>query len=237
MILEDDCVPDPSFFRFCSEMLDRYATDERVRTVSGFRLGAPMDSNGPSYTVGRIHLIWGWATWRRAWMNMDPEMSDWPELRKTNWLMSTCNGDRKRHAYWERLFDLTYQGKIDTWDHQLTFSNWRTGSFALVPARNLTNNIGFGVDATHTKGVGGVLPHLLAKWPSGAIKFPLNHPRELLEDHAYDMMVEKYVYDVKKPYPSCVLLVRRLMSRFRFVWRLRNWLKIRFSERNLQKNN
>src|SRR4030095_1100293 len=35
IIMEDDCLPHPTFFRFCDELLEHYRDDERVMTVSG----------------------------------------------------------------------------------------------------------------------------------------------------------------------------------------------------------
>ncbi|MBK7938528.1 MAG: hypothetical protein IPJ82_16235 [Lewinellaceae bacterium] len=33
IVLEDDCMPDPTFFRFCSELLERHAGDEQIMHI------------------------------------------------------------------------------------------------------------------------------------------------------------------------------------------------------------
>src|SRR4051794_25978263 len=33
IFLEDDCMPEPSFFRFCDEMLKRFRNDEQVMSI------------------------------------------------------------------------------------------------------------------------------------------------------------------------------------------------------------
>src|SRR5690349_2048344 len=35
VILEDDCLPDPSFFRYCDELLAHYRDDTRIGLISG----------------------------------------------------------------------------------------------------------------------------------------------------------------------------------------------------------
>ena len=35
IILEDDCLPHPSFFPFCEELLERYAEDRHVAMIGG----------------------------------------------------------------------------------------------------------------------------------------------------------------------------------------------------------
>ncbi|MBF0300827.1 MAG: glycosyltransferase family 2 protein, partial [Oligoflexia bacterium] len=65
IIIEDDILPDPTFFRFCDEMLERYKDDERVMMISGTNVLQISNSND-SYFFSRYPAIWGWATWKRA---------------------------------------------------------------------------------------------------------------------------------------------------------------------------
>src|SRR6266480_8001684 len=88
IILEDDCLPDPSFFPFCEELLERYHDDATVGMICGTNL-APRETatnDAASYYFSRYCYIWGWATWRRAWRCYDREMTEWPSLGKNGWL-------------------------------------------------------------------------------------------------------------------------------------------------------
>ncbi len=67
IILEDDCLPSPSFFRFCQELLTYYQDDVRVMTINGTNWQLGWKIGDGSYYFSRFNLIWGWATWRRAW--------------------------------------------------------------------------------------------------------------------------------------------------------------------------
>ena len=35
IILEDDCLPDQSFFRYCQELLEKYRDDKRIMLIAG----------------------------------------------------------------------------------------------------------------------------------------------------------------------------------------------------------
>ena len=101
IILEDDCLPHPTFFRFCEELLERYRHDDRIMTISGNNLqfGRPHTEDG--YYFSRYTHIWGWASWRRAWRFYDLEMKAWPELRNTNWLAEKMKSERSAN-YWRQ---------------------------------------------------------------------------------------------------------------------------------------
>ncbi len=75
IILEDDVLPVPTFFNFCDEMLERYRDDARVSMISGCNLISNHFSPKQSYFFSRYNLIWGWATWRRAWQHYDVAMT------------------------------------------------------------------------------------------------------------------------------------------------------------------
>src|SRR5262245_21741029 len=87
IILEDDCVPHPSFFPFCDEMLERYRDDRRVMHVAGYTFQFEEATTPYSYSFSCHNLCaGGWATWRRAWRYHDLGLALWPELRSTGWL-------------------------------------------------------------------------------------------------------------------------------------------------------
>lgn len=77
IILEDNCLPHPTFFRFCEELLERYRDDERVMRISGgnHKFGRKIGTD--SYYFTRYAHVWGWASWRRAWRYYDVNMKSW----------------------------------------------------------------------------------------------------------------------------------------------------------------
>ena len=188
IILEDDCLPHPTFFRFCEELLEKYRDNERIAMISGDNLQFGRKRTAYSYYFSRYTHLWGWASWRRAWENYDVEMKLWPEIREGGWLQDWL-GDRKSARYWTKIFENTYQGKIDSWDYQWIFACWIQSALTILPNVNLVSNIGFGSEAAHT-----TEKNKLAEMETEHIKFPISHPSYILRDSVADSITEKQEY-------------------------------------------
>ena len=190
IILEDDCVPNETFFQFCEELLDRYRLDERVGMVSGDNFQFGHTHTEDSYYFSRYTHIWGWATWRDRWVDhYDVNMTKWPKVRDAGELRSFIN-DKKEAAMWATIFEQVYQGKIDTWDYQWTLANWISNRLCILPQVNLISNIGFNADATHTIGVSD-----LANLPRLPVNFPLKHPKVVQRNEIADNLTKKHCFN------------------------------------------
>jgi len=151
VILEDDCMPHSTFFRYCQELLVRYKNNDNVMMVSGcdFADSAARDYTD-SYYFHKYHLIWGWATWRSAWGKMDLEMVAWKSIDKWKFLSKHCRSVDER-LYWMSNFEnVADPTENSVWDYQWLFTMWYHGGLCISPNGNLVSNVGFGVDATHT---------------------------------------------------------------------------------------
>lgn len=148
IILEDDCLPSQSFFWFCEELLARYRDDESVYLVSGDSRGSESFGMKEDYGFCKYPMIWGWASWARAWKNYDPELLDWPKQRET--LPSSISSYKPTVNYWRKIFERMYNKEIDTWDYQFSYLLQKNGGKCIVPKVNLITNVGFGASATHT---------------------------------------------------------------------------------------
>lgn len=180
IILEDDCLPHPTFFRFCQEMLERYRYDSRIGMISGDNFQFGRIHNDASYYFSHYGHIWGWASWRRAWSNYNRDAALWPEFRDGNYLDGLVTG-RSEYRYWFRAFQSVYDGKIDTWDYQWALSLWGQGMLSILPNVNLISNIGFEPTATHTRG-----SSIYANLSTVAMGFPLRHPSVFLPNYEAD---------------------------------------------------
>ena len=181
IVLEDDCLPDPSFFRFAQELLARFRDDERVGMISGDNFQAAGRPPSPhSYYFSHFCHIWGWATWRRAWRHYDVDMALWPAAREAG-LLEEMFHDRAYARWWSQTFDRVHAGEIDTWDYQWVFSCWSQRALAVGPESNLVSNIGFGSDATHTR-----RRNSTADLAATAVAFPLRHPPFMIRDERAD---------------------------------------------------
>lgn len=200
IILEDDCVPDPTFFRWCDELLEHYEDDERVMCISGDNFQFGRRRSPYSYYFSLHTHIWGWATWRRAWHHYDFDMVHWPEMRDNGWLRDVLGS--KRHVdVWTRIFEAVYSGQINSWAYRWTFACWSQSGLTVLPSRNLVSNIGFGGEATHTRS-----PSKFANLATESMPFPLSHPYFVVRDVDADNRTMEEVF-VPKP------LARRIASR------------------------
>lgn len=205
IVLEDDCVPDTSFFRYCTELLEKYEREPRVGVVTGDNFQPEGFNCGASYYFSRYPHCWGWATWRRAWGLNDQAMSDWPRVRSTDWL-SSIFPEPLEALYWQQLFDDTYSGKIDTWDYQWTYACWRHNMLTVTPRTNLVRNVGIGEAATNTRDAEPEKHHRKCL----AMEFPLLHPFWLERNKEADDYAQQTVFGRAKN-SSVYGRLRRLM--------------------------
>src|SRR5579862_5720424 len=116
IILEDDCIADPTFFPFCTELLERYADDKRVGMIAGTSSGLRLNTKA-SYGFSRYSHIWGWAAWRRSWAHFDPGIADWPAIESEG-LLEAMMDDPREIAFWKPRFANVYSRTgPDNWDY------------------------------------------------------------------------------------------------------------------------
>lgn len=151
IILEDDCLPNADFFSFCQEMLAHYADDHRIMHIGGTNYQDGQMRGDCDIYFSKFNHVWGWATWRRAWQAYDVDLKgfSFESIQKT---LRDINSSRTFRLYWTRIFRMTHNKKIDTWDYQWTYAIWNSGGLSIIPQKNLVSNLGFGPDATHTQG-------------------------------------------------------------------------------------
>ena len=169
IVIEDDCLPEPSFFGFCEELLERYREDSRIMHIAGTNLAAPYLRLRASYWFSHQPAIWGWASWRRAWQHYDLEMRAWDERSRE---FRTSFASRWEAQYWLPIVDLArYQGKkATTWDFAWMFACRVRRGMCIMPTNNLVQNIGFGDSASHTTDSNP--RHQIPSRPVGVLRHP-----------------------------------------------------------------
>ncbi|MEL6252028.1 MAG: hypothetical protein AAFR87_08460 [Bacteroidota bacterium] len=187
VILEDDCVPDQSFFQFCHEMLEYYKDDDRVMKISGSNfIGDNFTQQEYSYFFSRYTHVWGWATWRRAWKHFTLEMTEY-EIVKENGLLSASFAVEGEEKHYWKAWEMTRSGKLDSWAYRWQYALRANSGLTVIPRINMVSNVGFGVDSTHTSAKGDPLEN----FPRNAMRFPLNHPKLML----WDKQADKFFYE------------------------------------------
>ena len=184
IILEDDCLPSPSFFYFCQTLLERYRDDERIMQISGNNLQFGQSKTDYSYDFSKYIPIWGWASWRRAWNHYDVEIKNWEEFKSSK-IINSIHTDTYEQNHWLNIFEQLHQGLIDTWDYQWDYACWSQGGLSIVPNTNLVSNIGFRSDGTHT-----TTKNHLSNLPVADI-WEIKHPLFVLSNREADA----YIFD------------------------------------------
>lgn len=212
IILEDDCLPDQSFFQYCEQLLERHKDDEHIISIGGTNLGYKF-KNKDSYAYSRFMNMWGWATWRRAAQLVDYDMKSWKRKQfKSLFLQKTIQShyfslDINWINYWKNHFNLTSSGTINTWDYQWIFTQIQHNKMAIFPSFNLIKNIGFTEHATHT-----VYPdHPIAQLSLQSIQFPLIHPQKKAVELDYEEEYLKKIWFGHQREPVFKIIKTRLL--------------------------
>ena len=211
IILEDDCVPDDSFFPYCRELLDHYADEKRIMTVSG-NTYPTSGFNDYSYRFSKYPLIWGWASWRRAWQHYDLEMQQWQDSAVRQRVLDEFMDCEAERNFWRDIFDRQSAGEINTWDYSWTFACWLNRGLTILPRQNLVSNIGFGDHATHTLDSNSPMANRLT--------FPIevsNHRVGINRDREADQAIRNIVFESSADEVALLTLFRRPIVRALFT--------------------
>ena len=146
IILEDDCLPNKSFFNFCNEMLEFHKENKEVWHISGCTLYEKKDYKF-SYYYSIYPGMWGWATWSDRWKNYELDML---KIGKNIKSYKYYNRNILSVRFFNEIYKKMSNREIDTWDYQWIFTIWKYNGICITPNRNFISNIGFDENATHT---------------------------------------------------------------------------------------
>ena len=152
IILEDDCLPNESFYIYCETLLNYYASDERIMHISGNNFQDGNVRGNGSYYFSNYNHIWGWATWKRAWKAYNVDLSFLTET-EIETLIEKQFDTKKERLFWNNIFKKVINKTIGTWDYQWTYAVWKNNGLSILPNKNMIANIGFNNNGTHTSGV------------------------------------------------------------------------------------
>ena len=200
IILEDDCLPVQSFFWYCQELLERYKDDERIWHLGGSNFQNGIRRGEADYYYSKYNHVWGWASWSSRWKYYDVKLN---YIKNTEFLNSSFKNTVVQQ-YWQDLFQTVKDGKIDTWDYQWVFTIWANNGLAIIPNVNMVSNIGFGLDATHTKGNNQVV-----KTHQLTIR---KHPSQIIVNSEADDYTFKHHYKTKSLFEKIVNKLKRYFN-------------------------
>lgn len=211
IILEDDCIPNDSFLRFCDQMLEQYRDHPEVGHISGTRFFAENASDRSPAFFSQFASVWGWATWKDRWEHFQ-QINGSLVLQIDKGAISDISKAPGFYRFWRKQLTGIFHGLIDSWAYLWQYSLWTSGKLAIVPPVNLVENQGFGSGATHTH-----------RQPVSAAFHPAN--RELADNTPID--VDERIHKVNE-IGTVWLLLPIIGSQFRSLLRILWSLPLRF---------
>ncbi|MFK0731114.1 MAG: glycosyltransferase family 2 protein [Gloeotrichia echinulata GP01] len=206
IILEDDTLPNASFFEFSSQLLDHFRFNKRVMAIGGTNLLKNWKADEQDYHFSYHGSIWGWASWSRAWKLYDFSLKAWQQ-KEIQQLIRQVSLEPKYFNARKRLFEESIVNKVDTWDYQWLFTRLANQGLTILPAKNLVSNIGFGINATHTTNEDSKFANL----PTYSINYPLNHSQPVEFDQMYERKILEFIYKRDK-IASLKSIIAKLIS-------------------------
>ncbi len=220
IILEDDCLPNESFFYFCKELLEKYKDNEKIMSISGNNFQFGKKRGDADYYFSIYNHCWGWATWRRAWQYWNKEFSKNFINFKKNKTIEKITKNRATQKYWMNIFQSIYENKKNNWDYIWTFSCWTRGGITCLPNVNLVSNIGFGPDAQHTTNKNDKMSNM----PTNKMQFPLIHPEIIRVNKKADDYTSKNIFKTQRNKINTIInfikLILKRMKLFEIVKKL-----------------
>lgn len=179
IILEDDCLPNPSFFYYCSELLDKFKDEEKVMSICGYNVLGTFKSN-KSYTFSNHFFSWGWASWRRAWNQRELEFESFAKLKNENKLKNIFP-NRIYLSIRKKKYNDCIAKKVNSWAIPWNITHQVKSAFTIIPKYNLIQNIGFSNEgSTHTKE--NYWDNFFLNRKCRKIEIPLIHPSSIKND-------------------------------------------------------
>lgn len=167
IILEDDCIAETTFFKYAGDLLEKYKYDQRIGMIAGHN-PIRLKDYPYSYLFSRYKSCWGWATWRRAWKNMDLSMI-WRNTGDYDSILANMGDGGADLAGWKFKLNAIDNNHVSAWDWQWYFSLSAQNQLCIYPSVNQISNIGNDKDATHTS-------LALITLPSEPLQLPLVAP-------------------------------------------------------------
>jgi hypothetical protein len=220
IIIEDDCLPDLSFFRYAEELLTKYRGDEKVMQIGASNFQDKNFSIKDSYYFSLYNHIWGWASWRRAWKYYDVDLNT---IRIDDFKLKLNELFERKvdKEFWLEMFKYVKSGNINTWDYQWMFAMWMKDGIAITPIVNLISNIGFGEGSTNTQ----IGDEKFAKNKITGLNFPLRHSDKIVINKTADLYTGDYLFKISNLARSFNLKIK-LARMLPVKWknRIKKWM-------------
>ena len=211
IFLEDDNLPEITFFSYCKQMLEKYKDNDRVVWICGTNyLGKYENSSGESYMFTQHLLPCGWASWKKKYTKYyDSFFDTFNETIKERIKPLYRNNPlyKQQMEVIQREYDRMKNGeRFRSWDYQMCLSIRANDLVGISPANNQIKNIGVDAFSEH----GGVtfadkMTKRFCGMDSYPLEFPLKEPQTVLIDPIYEKKIGNIIlypldWRIRKPF-------------------------------------
>lgn len=202
IFLEDDNLPEISFFKYCDDLLIKYRNDSRILWVCGSNyLESVEPTDNSSYFFTKNMLPCGWASWSDKFNQYyDGELMLW----KSEYIRNRIKEEYiYKRLYGQDRYNIEHEveykektGLFYSWDYQMSFSMRVHNVYAIVPKYNQIKNIGVDKDSTHGgSSLNDVMVERFCELKTKQLEFPLSHPISVLIDIPLEVKLAKIILD------------------------------------------
>jgi hypothetical protein len=159
-VLEDDLLPEDSFFEYLNHFLQVFWSNKSIALISGNK-SSSIRGMSEMLSLSNYPQTWGWGTWKTRWCEIRNSAYSMDHIKPKFSLDPIKN-------FWRHGTRRVLTGKVDTWDIPLAYYMLNSGKTSLLPPVNLVTNIGNDAFATHTLDNENLLhqpAHSLAEMP------------------------------------------------------------------------
>lgn len=200
IFLEDDNLPEISFFKYCEELLYKFKEDSRILWICGTNyLEEYFPEDGSSYMFTQHLLPCGWASWSHKFEKYyDGEM----RLAKDPKVIRRIKKEYTNSALYKQqinsinseLYRVNKGERVSSWDFQMAISLRAQNLYGISPSKNLIRNIGVDDLSTHGgNSFSKVMTRRFCGIDSFKLNFPLKHPKTVLPDLKFEKKLDKII--------------------------------------------
>ncbi|ELC8413676.1 glycosyltransferase family 2 protein [Clostridium perfringens] len=200
IFLEDDNLPEITFFEFCNQMLDKYRYDNRVLWICGTNyLSEYRNKNNDSYMFTQHLLPCGWASWSQKFLKVyDGELKTFKNKIYLQRFKDTYTSQALYKQQLESIYGEYRRGTINkkfaSWDYQMLFSLRSNNMYGISPAVNQIRNIGADEFSIHGgNSLDKEMTRRFCEVPTKKMEFPLVHPTNFSVDKSYERKIGKII--------------------------------------------
>ena len=200
IFLEDDNLPEITFFPFCQELLEKYKNDNRVLWICGTNyLGKYQPESNVSYMFTKHMLPCGWASWSDKFLKYYDGYAEalndaYTEKRFIDDFPTKDMSEVYMRPLRQYRNTIAVGGVPASWDYQMCLSVRVNGMYGISPVYNQIKNIGVDLNSEHGgNSISQIMTRRFCGMDSYPLEFPLKHPVGMMTDIVYEHLIDNIV--------------------------------------------